>query len=368
MLLQKPVHTLVLASLLSGGCESTPKEDSEYTATQPVTGYGTKANGTGVHIESTQPASWFGLAGMPLVWFSDGFSRHADGAFWATGWYSTELALLPADARILSAQYRGNTWQVQDIRTEGSRLIISLLDASGHVDLLADSALVGLTMLLQVPDPLGLTFTNYRLRITGNDRIDSLFGDVDGYQVDYRQDSAPGSAWSSYCKGSDGQRQRAVFYRGAQWNPLDGSRTDGADLVTMTCESGAVASCMSWGYRPWATGHLASGENPSLLDSHQACIHMKRASYCGDSQANTIAGTAIVVNDSFSPSINSGPSAALEALWTPAGAICLSQRRHPEIPFIGCPLPLPACPENPSGGYLLSSSIPALRSWVRLLD
>ena len=45
-------------------------------------------------------------------------------------------------------------------------------------------------------------------------------------------------------QGAGGEPQRSVFYQGAQWNPMDGSRQDGPGRVTTTCESGSVARCM----------------------------------------------------------------------------------------------------------------------------
>ena len=105
-----------------------------------------------------------------------------------------------------------------------------------------------------------------------------------------------------YLQGAGGEPQRSVFYQGAQWNPMDGSRQDGPGRVTMTCESGSVARCMRWGYRPWATA-TASAQSGlvSLVDHHQACIHMKRAAYCGDSRTQTMDGTSLYIQDQLAP-------------------------------------------------------------------
>ena len=95
---------------------------------------------------------------------------------------------------------------------------------------------------------------------------------------------------------------------------------------------------------------------------------MKRASYCGDSRSGTVDGTAITISDLIAPSINSGSLGTLEALWTTTGATCVSNRRHPEIPFIGCPNPLPACPNAPVDGYLLANGLAAPGSLFNLRD
>lgn len=370
MLNNKTLPIISLAVLAAGGCDGGASDDNliKSSSTAPITGYGTRPNGTGIHIGSTQPESWFGLTNTSLTWFMTGFSQHADGSLFATGWYSLDAAVVSAEAKVLSAQRNGNSRQVQGIRTAGSRLSIDLRDTSGNVETLQHAELIGLTLLLSVPDPTGLFHSNYRLRFTSAESVDSQFGDVDGYKVEYKVDSLLGSSWSSYCKGPSGESQRSVFYQGAQWSPLDGARIDGANLATMTCETGSVAKCMRWGYRPWASGHLTSSPDASLLDYHQACIHMKRAAYCGDSKSNTVDGTSIIINDPFSPAINSGPSDIVEALWTTSGAMCVSNRRHPEIPFIGCPLPLPTCPANPIGDYLLRTSLPSAGSLLGLSD
>lgn len=338
------------------------------SSSQAVNQYQTSPNGTGIHVGSTQPESWFGLTNLTLSWYMTGFSQHTDGTWWATGWYSLSAGVLSADAQLIGAQLSGVSLQVQAIRTSGSQLGIDLRDALGNVQTLQGAALVGLRLKLRVPDQLGLTYTNYWLRLDSAESLDSQFNDVAGYQVNYLQEGLLGGTWSSYCLGANGESQRAVFYQGSQWHPMNAARTDGANLVTMTCETGSVAKCMRWGYRPWGSSQQQSGVTGSLVDLHQACIHMKRASYCGDSQAHTIDGTQIYIIDSLNPQIHSGPLDVLEALWTTTGATCVSNRRHPEIPFVGCPLPLPTCSSPPSSGYLLADSLPPAGSLLGLPD
>lgn len=368
MITRQLAPALALFTLIAGSCDGNPIDPTSNTDNSLKQMYDTRPNGTGVHIGSTQPESWFGLTNVSTTWFMSGFSQHADGSWWATGWYSLSAGLLPAEAKVLSAAYNGQSYSVKTIRTAGSRLSIDLQSAASTVTTLEHAALAGLTLSLAVPDSTGLFSTSYTLRITSAASVDSQYSDVDGYQVDYQADSLLGGAWSSYCRGASGESQRAVFYQGSQWNPMDGARSDGTNLVTMTCESGSVAKCMRWGYRPWGTSQLASGQPTSLRDYHQACIHMKRASYCGDSHANTVDGTSITIRDFLSPQINSGSLDTIEALWTTTGAICVSNRRHPEIPFLGCPLPLPACPAAPAGGYLLANGIPGSGSVLSVVD
>lgn len=362
--LEQFANVLPLTIALAGGCGEAPAASSELDSKSPgVTMYSSRPNGTGIHIGSTQPESWFGLTNLSLTWFLTGFAQHGDGTWWATGWYSLSVGVVPAEAQVLRAQLGGVNHQVQRLRTSGSQLSIDLLDSQGAVRSVQGTDLVGLTLTLRVPDALGLTYTNYRLRIASVESVDSAFHDVSGYRIEYVQDGLLGGTWSSYCRGAGGESQRAVFYQGAQWHPMNAARSEGSQLVTMTCESGSVARCMSWGYRPWAS----SGQTAVALDYHASCVHMKRASYCGDSHAYTLDGTPIIVSDSWSPPINSGPLDELEALWGPAGATCLNSRRHPEIPFLGCAAPLPACPAQPSG-YLIADALPPSGSLLGLVD
>lgn len=363
------LRLILPAALFAVGCEvHAPEAGPANSTTSEIGGYGTQPNGTGVHVGSTQPASWFGLAGNAGTWYMTGFSRHSDGSYWATGAYSLVAGLVTAEASVQSAELNGQSFRVAGIHTSGSQLSIDLADAANRTLTLQHASLVGLTLLLRVPDLTGLLYTNYRFRFGSAATLTSQFGDLYGYQIDSRTEGLLGASYASYCRGPNGESIPAVFYEGSQWNPLNGARTDGTNLITMTCQNGSVARCMSWGYRPWGTSQTASGETVSLRDHHQACVHMKRASYCGDSTSSTIDGTLIVVDDTLNPQLHTGPTDIVEALWTPTGASCVSNRRHPELPFIGCPLPLPTCPANPSGGYLLRTALPAAGTLGGLLD
>lgn len=357
---------LGLAGLVAG-CDGT-------LPTHPVQGdprllqnYTRQPNGTGIHIGSTQPESWFGLAGTSLTWFMDGFSQRADGSFWARGWYSVDAGLIAAEAQVLRAEQGDASFLLKDIRTVGSRLQIDIADAQGTTRTLQDGALNGLTLVLRVPDLTGLLPSTYRLRITSSQILDSEFGDVYGYGVEARS-SAPTATWSSYCRGPGDVAQGAVFYQGSQWNPLDGSRSDGSTRITMTCETGSVARCMRWGYRPWGSAANAQGVSTSLAEHHQACIHMKRASYCGDSRSNTIDGTWIYIQDQLSPNLHAGSLDTIEAVWTAQGAACLSNRRHPELLFLGCAQPLPTCTAAQQANFLLATGLSPSGSLLGLAD
>lgn len=160
------VSCVALITLVGTGCGNVEKEvanSSVDSVARSVTSYNSKPNGTGVHVGSTQPESWFGLASTSLSWFMNGFSQRADGSYWATGWYSADIGLISADARIVGAQVGGLSGQVRSIRTSGSQLQIELVDAQSRVTTLQNSQLIGLTLSLRVPDVTGLLYQSYQL-------------------------------------------------------------------------------------------------------------------------------------------------------------------------------------------------------------
>jgi len=121
---------------------------------------------------------------------------------------------------------------------------------------------------------------------------------------------------------------RAVVLDGS-WDAT-GAHRAGPQKITFACEAGALAKCVTWGYRPWA---VAGGR--SLADAHQSCTRMVRADYCGDGGSHTRAGTLIDYYDSLGVASRTTQAtatwnpaqAAFEAAWAPDGATCLSRTR-----------------------------------------
>jgi hypothetical protein len=105
------------------------------------------------------------------------------------------------------------------------------------------------------------------------------------------------------------------------------------------CRGGAIAKCVEWGYRPWATAVECDDERCfeiSLTDHHQACTRMARADYCGDGTPHTENGTLIDIYDDLSPPIASAEAAGhhswgVEAEWGPAGATCVGKSLRLDI-------------------------------------
>jgi hypothetical protein len=148
-----------------------------------------------------------------------------------------------------------------------------------------------------------------------------------------------------YCVDAHGQPDPVVFQQGIVVNPIDGQVTRGAaaaGVITMSCLQGAPATVYRWGYR-------------TDSDLFNAGIQMKRASYCGDAQYFTVAGTQIEIADSDRIQTATPRLEDVEAWWSPTGATCLNpvRERHRGMGFSGtclgvallpCPTTLPAAP------------------------
>ena len=153
-------------------------------------------------------------------------------------------------------------------------------------------------------------------------------------------------AWQPLCE--DGAQ---AILLGDVWDPDSGERIGSyPDALTFACRGAALAKCVEFGYRPWASvGGVA------LRDHHQACTRMVRADYCGDGQAHTTNGTPIHVLDQLGvQNVDVGVSYVVEAEWGPDGATCLNyaNARHAEI-MIECDIP--ACGSSFASGGLLQS-------------
>ena len=166
---------------------------------------------------------------------------------------------------------------------------------------------------------------------------------------DVRNPQAP----ARYCADGHNRTDPVVFQRGMDVHPIIGSVTRGgvnASFVTMSCRGGALATVYSWGY-----DYGAASSGPMFY--FDAGIQMKRASYCGDAQFFTVAGTRLFMTDDQGIQSAHPPPPSIEAWWTPTGASCvnLANLRHSSMGFQGsCKgTPLPPCPPAlPGAPYL----------------
>lgn len=319
----------------------------------------TNSNGTGIHIAHTAPESSFGLIDdqTASTWRLTGFTNTPTGVV-ANGWYEAAGAPIAANGQVTGAHYLGLPYPVKAIDVAGTMVTLRLdLPLLGELALSAPS-LVGVVLHLTVPGATSSQPVRFDVSFDALRMLPGQPTEVLGYMLNHRRQGASG-AWRSFCRGAQGQALAAVFSEGAQWNPNDATRTSGSALSSLSCEGGAIVSCMLWGYQPWLS---AVRDHPmgvvSLAETHQACIQMKRAAYCGDATSYTVDGTLITVADPFMPAMQTSAVSQIEAIWTPTGASCLTQQRHPEAGFQGCPQPLPPCPSVMPSGWLVASGLP----------
>lgn len=121
---------------------------------------------------------------------------------------------------------------------------------------------------------------------------------------------------------------RALAVAGV-WD-ASGARQEAPGKLTLACETGVIAKCVGWGYKPWARQ-----DGQSLTELHQACTRMARADYCGNGQSHTHEGTLIDFYDRLgvnAATTESSPDwdlsrVSFEAAWAPDGASCLARTR-----------------------------------------
>jgi hypothetical protein len=137
--------------------------------------------------------------------------------------------------------------------------------------------------------------------------------------------------WVNPCVSGKSSSPLAAAVPGV-WD-ASGARKDVPGRFTFACETGTIAKCINWGYKPWG---LKDGK--PLTELHQACTRMARADYCGNGRSHTADNTLIDMYDSFgllerTTQASAGwqpEQASFESSWTPEGAQCLSRTRHGE--------------------------------------
>jgi ADYC domain len=158
------------------------------------------------------------------------------------------------------------------------------------------------------------------------------------YDVTYRRETGSTTP-IRHCAGVGGGTQgSAVSFLPAR--EVDGRNAavwPKPDVTTMACASGAIATCLEWGYQPWD----AAGQPDERREYvYRSCLQAKRAAYFvgkGDFRSYTANGTQIRRRDQFGFGRNTRGTIDdipyLEALWSPYGAECLNvgNRRRRDI-------------------------------------
>jgi hypothetical protein len=179
--------------------------------------------------------------------------------------------------------------------------------------------------------------------------------DLWSYQVSYQ--GSDGS-WRSVCQDASGAATGAIAVAG-RWDYRQGVAGGGQKIpdttaFTFACEGAAIAKCMHFGYKPWA-----SVNGQSLEAHHQACTRMVRADFCGDGESHTTDGQWVNLYDGLGVQSDT-ETWNLEAEWSEAGARCFtSQTRAHTAVTCGGFSPLPDCGDTAhfqSGTRLISES------------
>jgi hypothetical protein len=159
-----------------------------------------------------------------------------------------------------------------------------------------------------------------RLRVEGIAPAPAPNADLNTYYLTY---VGPDGLRYPACVDNFGAGTSAIPVSG-RWNyqsgvPGGGSKIEDASSFTFGCLGAAIAKCVLWGYRPWATLN-----GVSLAPHHQACTRMVRADFCGDGTSYTQNGKSIDLYDSLG--IQQDTDAwQLESVWSPNGAQCFRQ-------------------------------------------
>ncbi len=132
--------------------------------------------------------------------------------------------------------------------------------------------------------------------------------------------------WYPACTDSYGTPSSAIALAG-RWDyrtgvPGGGSKIEDPSHFTFACMGAAIAKCVTWGYRPWATAN-----GVSLAAHHQACTRMVRADFCGDGTSYTQNGKRINLYDSLGVQQDTD-TWSLESVWGPNGAACFRQNNR----------------------------------------
>ncbi|WP_375742928.1 ADYC domain-containing protein [Corallococcus interemptor] len=193
------------------------------------------------------------------------------------------------------------------------------------------------------------------LRVDGITQGSGVDSDLWSYQVSYQGSDG---GWRAVCQDASGGALSAIAVAG-RWNYLQGVAGGGAKIddtaaFTFACEGAAIAKCMHFGYKPWAT---VNGQ--SLAGHHQACTRMVRADFCGDGASHTTDGQWVNLYDGVGVQADT-ESWSVEAEWNEAGARCFTSetRAHEPVTCAGFN-PIPDCGSTShfqSGTRLISES------------
>jgi hypothetical protein len=200
--------------------------------------------------------------------------------------------------------------------------------------------MVGTTLSGQLSD--GSTLP---LRIDAAAPLDGANADVWAYSISYKAEGG----WAPLCTSATQAIPLAGTWNLASGVPGAGSWSESSDSFTLACRGAALAKCVELGYKPWKTV-----DGVLLRDHHQACTRMVRADYCGDGRSWTADGTPINLYDNVGLQADEA-SWAVDAAWSPEGAVCVGSIRdfQPGTPSCVQALRDPSCGSFSEGVLLV---------------
>ncbi|MCP3061091.1 hypothetical protein LXT21_20125 [Myxococcus sp. K38C18041901] len=253
--------------------------------------------------------------------------------------------------------------RIHSIQATGTQLTVNYcslsspcLDRATQVHSLQGEKLRRLKLVVRLPPDDGAPTGPFVLELAVTPLSDAS-ARVHGYDVRYRE-YATGRPWLKHCtpRGATApDRDPTSFLPGLRINSVNAAVEPVPEWTTVGCASGAIVTCLDWGYAPWSpeTGDY------DVLRGHVfgACLQAKRAAYFvgrGDLSSYTRNGTRIAKRDELGLGRNANNHVeelrTLEALWSPLGAVCLNaeNRRVPDIDLPAGLYDVPPCPRSPT--------------------
>jgi hypothetical protein len=184
-----------------------------------------------------------------------------------------------------------------------------------------------------------------------NLRIDNFVSsgtDIGFWAVSYETDGG----WNTLCGSEpDGSPVLAIAVPGS-WDGT-ASYTNSPTSFTWSCRHKSIAKCVEMGYQPW------DGRDVEMA----SCVRLLRADYCGTGTSYTLDGTLLNLYDDEGVQTDT-ESWAIEAEWSPAGAVCVNPGHtraervsHTSPPCLAA-LSTPTCGTFNNGAVLIDELSP----------
>jgi hypothetical protein len=321
----------------------------------PNPDYCNTTNGTGVYFQEGGGAGIGKYQFMITHFINQQSMVQFDGRFYdpspaggsPPAWHTLEEAGWPYGT-VTGATYRGNRYFVTNVGTWGTWPVWTLV-GSDTIYVYGD-ALVDLALNIGFLDPdapytpdgkggFNSNYDSYTLTFSSTSTESGVSANPNAvtalfkYNMQWHDGAASDAAsanqyaYQAFRCFSNPLRcfypfDSVVFQGGIDVRPVNGQAFLHPGWVTLSARYGAPATAYWWGYDP-----LASDENTgNSMYRFGAAIQMKRASYCGNGDFHTLAGTQINVLDDAPIESQFADDASVEAFWSPSGATCWNGR------------------------------------------